>query len=188
MVGLLPWYADKKTVHDHLVKVAAENPGFSYCALITGPFFTWGIQVGFLGYDLAKKTATIMDGGDLKISYTDIPQIAVGVARALEKDASGYLHISSLTVSQNEILAALEKEIGEKFEVAYKTTAEYHEMSEQMMQSEDPGTKMQGLLTRVLRIVYGEDCKGNWGVGDNAKLGLEELKLEDLVKKAVGKE
>lgn len=170
------------------MKVAAENPRFSYCALITGPFFTWGVQVGFLGYDLAKKIATIMDGGDLKISYTDIPHVALGVARALEKDASGYLHISSFTVSQNEILAALEKEIGEKFEVVHKTTEEYHEMSEQMMQSEDPGTKMQGLFTRVVRIVYGEDGKGDWGVGDNAKLNLEELKLEDLVKKAVGKE
>lgn len=188
MAGLLPWYGDKKTIHDHLVKVAAENSGFTYCALITGPFFTWGIQTGFLGYDLTKKTATIMDGGDLKISYTDIPHVALGVARALEKDASGYLHISSFTVSQNEILTALEKEIGEKFEVAHKTTEEYHEMSEQMMQSADPGTKMQGLFTRVVRIVYGEDCKGNWGVGDNAKLGVEELKLDDLVKTAVGQE
>ena len=137
MAGLQPWYGEKKAVHDHLVKVATENSGFTYCALITGPFFPWGVQVGFLGYDLAKKTATIMDGGDLKISYTDLAHVALGVARALEKDASGYLYISSLSVSQNEILAALEKEIGEKFEVTHKTTEEYHKMSELMMQSED---------------------------------------------------
>lgn len=141
-----------------------------------------------MGYDLAKNTATIMDSGDLKVSYTDIPHAALAVARALERDMSGYLYISSLTVSQNEILAALEKEMGRKFEVTNKTTDEYHNVSEQMMQSEDMGTKMQGLLTRVVRIVYGEDCKGNWGARDNAKLGLEELKLDDLVKKALGKE
>lgn len=164
MVGLLPWYGDKKTVHDHLVKVAAKNPGFSYFALINGPFFIWSIPAGLFCFDLAKKTATIMDSGDLKISYTDIPHVALSVARALEKDASGYLHISSFTVLQNNILAALEKKIGGKFEVAHMTTEEYHEMSEQLMQSKDPGTNMQGLFTRVVRNVYVEDCKGNWGV------------------------
>lgn len=172
-------------MHDYLVKTAAENPGFTYAALINGPFFSWGLMNGFLGYDLKNRIATILDGGDLKVSYTEIPQVALGVARILERDVSGYLYISSVTATQNQILAALERISGEKLERKEETMQNYHEMSEQMMQSDDQGVKIQGYVLRVLRIAYSADAKPGWGSGDNAKLGLEESRLDDLVRGAL---
>lgn len=180
-------YAEKKTVHDYLVKTATENPGFTYAALINGPFLSWGLGNGFLGYDLKDHKATVVDGGDLKVSYTEIPQVALGVARILERDVSGYLYISSVTASQNQIVDALERVSGEKFERKEETTKNYHEMSEQMMKSDDQGVKMQGYVLRILRIAYSADAKPGWGSGDNAKLGLEESRLDDLVRGALGK-
>lgn len=102
-------YADKRKVHDHLVKVGKEHPEFSYAALITGGFLTFGVQTGFLGYDWKNHTATIVDGGGLQVNYTDITQVALGVARILERDISGYLKISSVACSQNDIVEVLER-------------------------------------------------------------------------------
>lgn len=184
----LSTYAEKKKVHDYLVKTADENLGFSFAALINGPLFDWGLSNGFLGYDLNKHQATILDGGDIKVSYTAIPQVALGVAKILERDISGYLYISSLTVSQNEIVDALERVTGEKFERKEEMTENYHRMSEQMMKSADQGVMMNGFVLRILAIAYSADANPGWGNADNAKLGLEEGKLDDLVRDALGKQ
>ena len=144
-----------KDVHDYLVKTASSLPGFTYCALMTGPLFDFGLQSGMLGFDLKEKKATILDGGLLQVSYTTLPQAALGVARALERDASGYLKISSVTCSQNQLLEALEGVVGQKFDVRQETTKHYQEMSEPMMKSHDPTgeEQMEGAILRDRKSV-----------------------------------
>ncbi|KKY24154.1 putative isoflavone reductase family protein [Diplodia seriata] len=55
VVSLVPFLAAKRQVVEYLV--SKESATFSWSALITGPFFDWGLKVGFLGFDLQGRKA-----------------------------------------------------------------------------------------------------------------------------------
>lgn len=65
-----------------------------------------------MGYDMETRKATIWDSGDVRFSTTTRATIGTAVAQVLnhpEATANRYLYISSFELSQNEILASLEK-------------------------------------------------------------------------------
>ena len=162
---------------------------FRYTGIISGPFFSWGIASGFLGYDVKKKTAWLYDEGTLPVSYTEISQVGLAVARSLERGVTGYLHISSITTTQNEIMKTLEHLSGTNWQKNPISTSHAYALSADMMKSENEEMRFKGSMLRAMRWVYGADCGGNWGEGDNVKLGLETKKnLDEMVKLALKEE
>lgn len=172
-------------MHDRLEEVAKQNPGFRYTSIISGPFLSWGISSAFLGYDLASKTAKVYDGGNLRVTYSEISQVGLAVSRALSLSLCGYYHISSITTTQNDILSALERLSGEKWERKEESTQQAFEMSAKMMESQDEKERWEGSMLRAMRWVYGADCGGDWGEGDNERFGLEGGELGEMVKVAL---
>lgn len=80
-----------------------------------------GLKVKFLGFDLDAHTATIYDGGDFPVNFTNLSTIGAAVVAVLrnpDKVKNQNVFVNSYRLSQNEILAALEKATGEK----WKTT------------------------------------------------------------------
>jgi hypothetical protein len=64
---------------------------------------------------MANHKATIWDSGDVKISTTTRATIGKAVAAVLaqpEKTANQFLFISSFEITQNELVASLEKATG----------------------------------------------------------------------------
>jgi hypothetical protein len=188
---VLPLMKGKKGVRDYLIEMAGkEREGgvgkFTWTTLITGHFFDYGLTCGLLNFDVRKRKAFILDGGNTKFSNSTLPFIADAVIRILQKPeetANKVLYIHSLRVTQNELLAVLEKVTGESFEKIEQNSEEELGNSRPKMLKGDRSAEEE--VVAVWGIVA-TDWHGREGFA-NELLGLKEDDLEEEVRKALKK-
>jgi len=158
---LVFFYKQKQTILDHLEATAKKTPSFSWTGLATGPVFDWCLATAFLGFDLKSKTALIYDGGNGRLSCTNMGTIGLAVGAILRKPAetaNKYLFISSFTVSPNEILASLEKATGEKWTVNEASTVDAERDGKEKMAKGD----FSGIRSLLGRLMFGGDTGANF--------------------------
>jgi len=178
--ALVPLLKNKADVMDYLR--TKESATFSWTALATGPFFDWGLQTGFMGFDISGRKATIYDDGINRFGATTLPAIGTAVARVLEtpaETANRYLLVSEVTTDQNEILAALERVTGATWEVTHVTTEELKSAGQAKLAQGD----FSGIVEMLLTILYG---KGNENTVEDTIPGLvDQRDLETIVQETV---
>jgi len=144
-----------------------------------------GIMTGFLGSDLRTKTATIYDTGDDRISYTNIGPLGLAILSVFAKQAetaNKYLYISTATVSQNEILTALEKATGEKWTINKVSTKEAGKIGAEKMAKGD----FSGIVSLLHRHMYGGDTGRDFREKlSNGLLGLPSESLGETERDTV---
>lgn len=203
---IVPIFNGKKQVVDYLR--SKESTTFSWSAFITGPFFDWvcprsnpfprglanileqGLEVGFLGFNISDKTATIWDSGDAPFSTSNPSTIGNGLVALLSKEldasANKYVYIASHTVSQNQILAGLERVTGEKFAVTKVDSKKSIEENRAKLAKHDHSA----ILGLIQAAAYGDDGLGDFtkvaGGLWNEKLGLAKEDLDENLKTVVG--
>lgn len=164
----------------------SKEKEISWTSIITGPFFDWGLKVGFLGFNAADKTATLFDNGTATFSSTNLHTIGLTVVKALEHaDATKnqYVFVSGFQTSQKQILEAAEKVTGAKWTVNHASTKDTIEEGRAKIAKQD----FSGIGNLIVGATFGTDEQlgdlspaGLW----NDKLGLKELDFETSVKKA----
>ena len=112
IVKLVPIFQPKVEATEYLKSKESET--FSWTSVTTGPFFDWGLKVGFLGFDLNKKEAKIWDGGNVPFSTTNLSCIGEALTRILAPDyapdtRNKQVYIESHTTTQKKILEILQK-------------------------------------------------------------------------------
>ena len=163
-----------------------ESKGLTWSGIVTGPFFDWGLKMGILGFDIANHKATIFDSGNTKVSMTNLPTIGLSVVQTLkaEQTANRHVYVASLTTSQNEILAAMEKATGKKWDVTHASTAEKIQEGKDLLNSGN----MKGLLVQLQAVLFvdgiGNDYVSTRGL-DNELLGLPIETLQETITKVV---
>jgi len=115
----LPLLGAKNAIINYLEE---REEKISWTGIETGPFFDWGLQRLIFGFEIQNSTAKIYipEYHKVKFSVTTIGTIGIAVARSLEsnylaKTRNKDLFIRSFTVSQDEILASLEKATGKEW-------------------------------------------------------------------------
>jgi hypothetical protein len=106
------------------------------------------------GIDLKEHIATIIDTGAEKFSGTYIADVGNAVAQVLLHPAetkNREVDIASITLSRNELLAALEAETGTTWTVKRITSAEEYKIAEAAMGKGDMWT---GFMHVVVRRCY----------------------------------
>jgi uncharacterized protein YbjT (DUF2867 family) len=187
---LLPPALPKQKTVEYLR--AKESFGLSWTGVVVGGFFDWALQIpGLLAWNLPARTATIFDGGDVEFEATNVAQIARGVAAALssahvEDTKNKYIYINSFTITQNQILSALEEVTGDKFVVTHSTKAELAKQALEMLKSWETSSLGYpvGSLELITAAIYGNGglnefskTKGLW----NERLGLPKEDLKETV-------
>ncbi|OJD29109.1 uncharacterized protein BKCO1_930001 [Diplodia corticola] len=120
VLSLVPFLNGKREVVDYL---KSKEGAIEWTGVVTGPFFDWGLKVGFLGFDVAGRKASVWDGGVARWGTTNVKDIGralVGLVtrgEAWEKSANRYVYVAGFVVTQKEVLAAFEKVTGEKWSV-----------------------------------------------------------------------
>ncbi|KAH7160422.1 hypothetical protein B0J13DRAFT_602932 [Dactylonectria estremocensis] len=153
----------------------------SWTALFCNPWIDFCVIDGLLGFDLKNQEARIFNGGDVPFSTS--PRDLVGQAlfalltdaERFEESKNQFIHLASYTVTQNQVLAVVEKLTGQKFKVHNLTSEEvYHQALEEI----EKGMNW-GLAFQVQSILFGRDSTGE-SVGDFRPLGIwhEKLNLE----------
>lgn len=147
-----------------------------------------GLKNGFLAFDLQEKSATIYDNGEAPVSHTSLSSIGLATAAVLRNSAqtaNKNVYVNSYRVTQNEILAALEKVTGEKWKTTPASAEELQKEGQEKVSKGDFG----GIKALIIGTIYsGEkalDYAERRGL-DNEALGLpEEAPLEVFIEKVV---
>lgn len=165
-----------------------ESAGLSWTALIVGCYFDWALKTlpGMFGYNVGKRKVTLYDGGTAKYEATNLPQIGRAVAAILksEETKNRYVYVNSFTISQKEVLAALEKVTGSKFEVSDGTREGLKKSGLERMEAGD----MSGVVEAISAQIFNLNGVNNYSSTKdlwNDKLGLPMESLEDTLREVV---
>lgn len=181
---IVPVFEPKYQTVNYLKSKESE---ISWTSVINGPFFDWGLKVGFLGFNFSNKTATLYDDGKAHFTGTNLHQVGLALVKALEKadlTKNQYVYISSFRTTQQEILAVAEKATGSKWTI---TNVDAKEHIKQGRAKFDKGdfTGIHALIVGATFSVENElgdySSEGLW----NEKLGLPKENLEDTIKALV---
>ena len=162
-----------------------ERHGLSWTVIITGPFFDWGLENGFMGFDLARSEAMIYDDGEQPFSTSTRALIGRAVAKTLLQlgdTQNRHAYVSSFTTTQNEILSILEKYSADPWKITRVSSKAKIEEAREAFKSGGDGAAASRLL--ILAVQYtagnGSDFSGR---DSNKALGLREENIEDVVKR-----
>ncbi|KAL2840543.1 hypothetical protein BJY01DRAFT_257391 [Aspergillus pseudoustus] len=187
VLGLLPLFNQKREVIEYLK--SKQSDLFTWTGISTSGLLDWGLANGFLGYDIATRTATIWDGGDRKYTATNEKQLGDAVISVLKRPDSTenqYLYVSSVETSQRELLAAFERATGSSWTVVNTTTeAEVSEGTKKLSQGD-----FSGALTLVRATTYSNlpGLGANFAKDRklaNELLGLKEERVQETVDRVV---
>ncbi|PVH77371.1 isoflavone reductase [Cadophora sp. DSE1049] len=186
VIVAVPFFEGKQKYLEYL---KSKQDIITWTALITGPFFDWGLAQGFLGFNLAAKSALLLDGGRTKFTTSTVAQIARSLIAILdhpEETANKLVFIESFTTTQVEILAALEKVTGEKWSAVDAQAADIRSEGFKAMGEGDLLGGGGKIITAAVLGKEGlEDHTGVEGGIWNAKLGLVRESVEEEVRKVV---
>ncbi|KAF3384378.1 Pinoresinol reductase 1 [Penicillium rolfsii] len=182
----LPVFGDKVAVLKKLQEISKQNSAFTWTAAITGPFFDWGLEKGFI-VNLKGPSTRIYDGGDVPVSGTTLAGIGRAVAGVLkhpEETKNRQVFVSDVQFTQNKILKLSGKEDQIQKE-AVKTEDLEKQAYEALKQSPPDGQTFATNL--ILRAIFGGIFGSSFTKTDNELLGVEKLSesaVADLIKKA----
>ncbi|KAL8836936.1 MAG: hypothetical protein Q9170_002736 [Blastenia crenularia] len=185
MIEMIPIFAGKAKMTDYLK--TKESSGMSWSGVVNGAFFDWGLHTGFLGFDLKTHTATIFDDGNAPVNSSTLSTVAQAVTSILShpaETANRHIYIQSAKFTQNEMLAALEKSTGKKWDIKKRDTTEARQVGLQKLGKGD----MSGLMDLLPGGIYSGEPESNYDETrklDNELLGLQQPPLEELVDKVV---
>ncbi|KAI1120324.1 NmrA-like family protein [Nemania abortiva] len=183
---LVPLFAHKAAVRARLQELAAASAGgFAWTSLVVGHFFDWGLRENFLHFDLAARTAEILDHGRYKSSTATLARVGEAIVAILaadeERTRNKVLFIQSFCVSQLDVLAALERATGAKWEVKFVESGAF--IADRKAKA-DAGDR-----AAVEDLVFALGAlDGNWEPRDGFAmdvLGLENEDLDEVVKRVV---
>ncbi|RDH29242.1 NAD(P)-binding protein [Aspergillus welwitschiae] len=186
--ALAPLLDGKKAVVDYLKE---KQDRLSWTALITGPFFDWGLQTGFLGFNLQSHEATVYDNGTIPASVSTLAQIGRALVAVLQNpEATGnqYVYVESFTVTQKQILGALEKATGKEWKV---TDVDFEPLIQESTERFKGGdfSAVLALLLAAALARFPDGPYGSWeqvsGGSWNKRLGIEHEDLDEVVRSLV---
>ncbi|KAF2741204.1 NAD(P)-binding protein [Polyplosphaeria fusca] len=180
VAAAVPVFKFKIATVDYL---KSNEDKISWSTIITGPFFDWGLKIGFTGFNLANKKASLIDEGKGHWIGTNLAQIGLATVKVLEKAAetkNKHIYISSFTTTQNDVLAALEKFTGSKFTVENTSSKEHAARGAELVSRGD----YSGIMLQIQATALGDHGHGDYSSAGlwNEKLGLPKEDFEATIK------
>ncbi|KAL7785393.1 hypothetical protein V8C43DRAFT_317691 [Trichoderma afarasin] len=164
VVEVLPLFRQKVKRVDHLR--LREKDGLSWTSFHTGFFFDFGLTFDLLGFDLRQKTAAIWDHGNNRSSMSTFQTIAQAIIQIFtdptsrEEAKNQYMRIATVTTTQNEILQALERVSGTRFQVTRIETVEGKRLGDQHLASGD--NDLAGFFLLLKYVALGKNEFLDW--------------------------
>ncbi|KAJ4356016.1 uncharacterized protein N0V89_004042 [Didymosphaeria variabile] len=176
----VPLFKGKIDIQEYLKSKESE---ISRTTIVTGPFFDWGLKVGFLGINAQTKTAALIDQGTTPFSTSNLRQIGLATVKVLEQaeeTKNQYVYVSSFETSQKELLEKAEKITGEKYKVEHLDSTELRAEGLNKIKAGD----FSGFVPLIQAAVSGKA-----GLGDhrpcglwNERLGLQKEDFDGSIK------
>lgn len=142
-----------------------------------------------MGFNVKNHKVSLFNGGQDTWSTTTLDTIGLAVKNSLlvpDQTANRYVFIDSFTVSQNDVVASLEKATGRKWEREQVDAEEMKKMGLEKLSKGDFSGAMS--LIRYINCVHGHG--GNYAEyrsTANKLLGLPQQTLDEVVEQIVSK-
>ncbi|KAK8004317.1 hypothetical protein PG989_004036 [Apiospora arundinis] len=181
---LVPLFLAKVHVRQRLQELAAAKPEFTWTSFVTGHLFDWGLKENFLHFNLKTRTAEILDAGQYRSSTSTLKRVSEAVVKVLQNEDIGrnkMLFVQSFCVSQLDVLAALRRATGKKWNMKRLDSEAFIPNSKAKADAGDKEA-VEDLVFALGAI------DGNWeGKDDFAMeaLGLENEDLDAVVQRVV---
>ncbi|KAL6922655.1 hypothetical protein FSST1_006681 [Fusarium sambucinum] len=181
LAELNPWLFPHKIATAKYLQ--SKESQMSWTGLITGAFFDWAMKAGFFQLDIATKSINLIDNGTAHFSATTLSTIAKALIACLdhaEETKNQYVFISSFVISQQNILDAVEKVDGHKWNVEHITSDWIIERGQKRLGEGD----FAGIKDLTNGAAFGYRAMGNVSRNGlwNERLGLPKEDLEQAVK------
>ena len=211
---ICPVFTAKMDVIDRLEAKARENSNFSWTAVATGLFFgkvspqravmqggsrlsadrnrmelDFCLRSAFLGIDLKAQTANIWGSGDQRWSTTNVETVGKSVVGVLERPAetkNRFVWVESFSTSQNDVVAALEKTTGKRWQVNKVKTADQIKTGNELVAKGESA----GIALLIIGAIFTEDVDTGADFSksrkiDNDLLGLPKEDLQTTIQEIV---
>jgi uncharacterized protein YbjT (DUF2867 family) len=166
------------------IKYLREKEGeMEWTGVFTGPFFDWGMGMGFFGLDPATKTAKIFRDGRSVITTTNLRTVGEAVVRILERQEETrnlFVTVNSFQTTQLELLETAEKITGQKWEIEHVDVNKHLAEGNEMIASGN----FYGMMNQLQGLCFGDEGLGNlesegfW----NERLGMGQDSMEDSLR------
>lgn len=184
----LQLYRDKTLVRQRCEELAGRLPGraaadggaFTWTSVVCGHFFDHGLRSGLLHFDLATRTAQLLDNGGARASASTLARAAEATVRVLQRPgptANRAVFVQSFCPTQLEVLAALERATGTKWRTQRLDSNAFLARQSRLLAEGD------GAATEEIVFVLGT-VDADWTRRDGFAmrlLGLDDERLDDVV-------
>lgn len=179
----------KPRIRELLQKLSSEGR-IHWTALNGGPFFDMWLMKGPAGFDIPNKQVRIYGTGDNPLFWTPLDTIGATAATMLLNPSlclDRAIHIKPIPdLTQNTLLAAVEKVLSIKMSVEHVDVAKMNRNSRIALERGEIAKAMKGLT--ISNQFYEEDSGNDVSEKvENEKFGVETITVEDAVKAAVEK-
>ncbi|KAI0427131.1 NAD(P)-binding protein [Xylaria sp. FL1042] len=179
----LPCYVDKIAVQNAL-RSAAHISGMTYTFVINGPFFDWGMRVGFIA-DVKGRSVPFWDGGDRVFSTTTLATIGravVGVLKHPEETQNRAVYVQEAAVSSKQILEIGKRATGtDDWKAIHASLADHVKKGWEELEKPHPDMAKSD-MNFITASIWGEEYGGKFENLDNKLLGIEEMDEEGIEK------
>ncbi|KAJ4992464.1 isoflavone reductase [Stagonosporopsis vannaccii] len=156
-----------------------------WTSLVTGGWLDWGLKGKIYPFDFKSRTATILDDGEAMFTATILKKVAKALVAILdnaEATRNTYVYVSSFEMTQNQLLHALEKVDGQKWNVKHENSEDIIQQGKEIIAQGN----YDGTLNLVVGLMFGKLGLGHtkrelW----NERLGLEADDLDQTLKEIV---
>ncbi|KAK5173792.1 uncharacterized protein LTR77_002473 [Saxophila tyrrhenica] len=166
-----------------------ESTGLTWNAIGCGMWIDWSLKNNFLGLNYATKTITMADEGKGKFSTSTMENTYLAVNRCLlnpEMTKNTVVYISDFVTTQADLVAAIERIRGEKWNVEQFDSYKAIEENKKKVEAGDHLAVYKLIEIGFVTGRYGgwlEEKEKIW----NQDLGLPKQEFEDVVRKGLEK-
>lgn len=183
--ALCPVFREKGEVQDHLRTLEHR---MEWMSVACGMWLKWSATHEFLGMHIAERRFVIWDDGEGLFSTTTEENTALAVVNALTKKwtetANKVLWLSDFAVSQKDLLDALERFTGEKFETEHIDSESFIREKQAATAAGDGAATYALIETGFVTGKYGGYLEKE-GEIMNDLLELSKRSFDEVVKAAV---
>lgn len=177
----LPVYKQKVEIQDYIAE-KCKGTETTYTFVINNCFLDWGLSANFL-LKLKEHAIELYDGGEGLYSATRLSTIAKGVVGVLKnpkETENRAIYIQDLAISQKKLLEIAQRVTpGQKWTATEVSTAEQEKWGYEELQKPEP-QMWPAMFAFLKRAIWGEGYGGHFAKNDNALLGIEDMKEEEL--------
>ncbi|KAL0930586.1 isoflavone reductase family protein (NmrA-like family protein) [Colletotrichum truncatum] len=179
-------FHDKGKVQEYL-RSKADQGVLEWMSISCGMWLKWSMVHEFLGMHVKEKRFVFWDNGEGLMSFTTEENTATGLVKALqmpEETRNTNVLLSDFAVSQKQLLDAIERIQGAKYETETIDSLAYIEEKQAAVKNGDDSATFALIETGFVTGRYGGHLEKE-GPIFNERLGLPKKSLDEVVEKAL---